>query len=369
MPKLPIFSILITYAILSLPTSAFPSNPNPTFRPVPPNAGTIPEAITSNNLNATTPTSPQGGVAHLYLYASKKCKGHGRQAIVDEGVCYPDVSRGMKIDFIDDYCVVLVMSTSKLSTLPPELICRIFQSLDDFSVVSALARTARLFYAIWRENPTSICEAVAARVIANYTDAMRLLDIQEAAVGMNHSKEDPKQRATRRAKSLISNARCASAATDSWINICQVHECFDRGEEHPQMRPSEIARFQHALYCVWAIGVMGTTPHMKDRATALLRACSPRELCRLEEFDRWATYFNENDFGSLGLDFNDEVWTTGCELVSTRWMAYQNGRHGLSIPDYTPFNFFAFYDTTQRYVDLHEGEGVKGGALEERSQN
>lgn len=255
---------------------------------------------------------------------------------------------------------MIMMSASPFSTLPPEVICRVFESADDFSVVAALAQTARIFYHTWRENPTSICRAVAPRVISNLTDAERLLDMQEAAEAeaVSQSQDGREQKSIIRAKRLLFNARCASAAGDCWVNLLQIHETFDREEhrgEDPHMRPSELARFKHAFYCVWTIGVMGKAPHLQDQASAFLDECSPRELCRLEELAVWATSYNDNDFGSLGLDLEDEVWKAGCDLVSKRWMAYRDGKQ-IAAPDYTPLYFFAFFDHTQRFIDLIQDE-------------
>ncbi|KAF2251490.1 hypothetical protein BU26DRAFT_603900 [Trematosphaeria pertusa] len=242
-----------------------------------------------------------------------------------------------------------MMSTSLFSALPPELICQVFESADDFSVVAALAQTARIFYHTWRENPTSICRAVAPRVFSNLTDAEQLLDMQEEAEAVSQSQGGREQKSIIRAKRLLSNARCVSAAGDNWASFCQIHESYERGED-PYMRPSEFARFEHAFYCVWTIGVMGSTPHLQGQASAFLDECSPRELCRLAELGDWAENFNGNDFGSSGLDFEDEVWKAGCDLVSKRWEAYMKQRRTISIPDFTPINFFAFFDHTQRYI-------------------
>ncbi len=245
------------------------------------------------------------------------------------------------------------MGPASLSSLPAELLCRVFESADDFSVVAALGRTARIFYNTWRENPTSISEAVAPRVFSNLADAERLVDMQEEA-GASRQPSQSRQdgcndRAIFRAKRLLFNARCASAACDSWVVVCEIHEYPDRGED-PYMRPSERARFEHAFYCVWTVGVMARATHLQEQASTFLDRCSPRELYRLDEMSVWVRYYNENDFGSLGLDLHDETWKAGCDLVSKRWTAYQDsGNHRMTIPDFTPLNFFAFFDNTQRY--------------------
>lgn len=246
------------------------------------------------------------------------------------------------------------MEPASLLSLPAELLCRVFQSADDFSVVAALSQTARIFYNIWRENPTSICEAVARRIFSNFADAERLVDMQEKAEALrqpSQSRQDSyDNRAISRAKRLLFHARCASAACDSWESVCVIQEYPNRGDD-PYIRPSERARFIHAFYCVWTVGILARVPHLQEEASAFLDRCSPRELCRLAEMSMWVSYFNETDFGSLGLDLHDETWIAGCNLVSKRWTAYQDsGNHRITVPDFTPLNFFAFFDNTQRYL-------------------
>jgi hypothetical protein len=120
------------------------------------------------------------------------------------------------------------------------------------------------------------------------------------------------------------------------------------------MRPSELVRFEHALYCVWSIGVMERAPHLRDQASAFLDECSPQELCGLDELGTWAQYYNDNDFGSSGLDFHDEVWKAGWNLVSKHWaeclntMPYPGPRDN----NHGPVGFFTFFDHTQPYVDM-----------------
>jgi hypothetical protein len=265
------------------------------------------------------------------------------------------------------------MLTSGFTTLPPELICNVFESAADFSVVACLAKTAGIFYQIWRKNPSSICQAVGPRVISNFTDAERLLDMQEQAMRVRHS-DLPEWRELRpinRAKRLLSNARWASAASSEWAvwyeNISEFpYRANQRGEElgvpptevaqeDLHLRPREIARFEKAFYRVWTIGVSGQNSHLRGQGSMLLDECSPRELYCLDEFATWAENYNENDYGSVGLDFHDEVWKIGCSIVSDRWWTIQK-RWPMSAQPGTdvPVNFFAFLDHTQRYLDLYE---------------
>ena len=162
---------------------------------------------------------------------------------------------------------------ASFSTLPPELICQVFESADDFTVVSALAQIARIFFLVWRENPTSISQAVAPRIFSNLHDAERLLDMQKEAEAVNLSEDNHKQKSINRAKRLLFNARCASAVSNTWVGWIQPQPLFDGGET--PVSPSEIARFQHAFYCLWTIAIIENTPHLHDQASAFFDECSP----------------------------------------------------------------------------------------------
>jgi hypothetical protein len=261
------------------------------------------------------------------------------------------------------------MPTSLFSAVPLELICRIFELLDNFSDVSALARTGRIFYQTWRKHAMLICRAVGSRSFPNYIEAERLLDCQEKAEEFSQPQDvsqpqgGGEQRSTIHTKRLLSNARCAAAACADWVNFCQIQDtpgAFDRGPEgspETYMQPSECARFDRTFYSLWTIGVMQNAPHMQQEAFAFLDNCTAQELCRLEEMATWASSYTENDFGTTGLNLRDEVWEAGYDVVSKYWQAYLRENGGMTAaPDahYTPIGFFAFFNHTQRYLDLYK---------------
>ncbi|CAG8979192.1 hypothetical protein HYALB_00000328 [Hymenoscyphus albidus] len=208
------------------------------------------------------------------------------------------------------------MSSSMFSALPPEIICQIFEAADDFSVVAALAQTARVFYHTWRENPTSICQVVGPRIILDFAGAQKLLDVQEEADAVNQSEDsrENEPKSITRAKRLIFHARCASAAYVTWAESSE-----------PCLKPEAAARFESWFYCVWTLGFMAKTPLLQGKASAVLDEYGQLEISQLEEFTSWAQWYHENEYGSLGLDFCDKVWTAGCELVSLkRWLDWQS---------------------------------------------
>jgi hypothetical protein len=236
------------------------------------------------------------------------------------------------------------MVSASLSGLPPELICRIFQSADDFSVVAALAKTARNFYKIWREHPTFICKAVAPRIISNLADAEWLVDLQEEAWDLRQNGCD--DRAILRAKCLLFNARCASAACETLTRLCRGSECwwnadksFTRRIDPGQSRvftPSELADFEHVFYCIWAVGVMARARHLREQSSAFLDRCDTLELGKLELFSSWLTHCYDKDYGSSGF----KTWRAGCNLIYKRWSArYKDWLKGpVDGPEKRPVN-------------------------------
>lgn len=77
------------------------------------------------------------------------------------------------------------MRSKNLSTLPPDLVHLIFQSVNSFADVLALARTQGTLYSIWIENAASISRAVLPRTITCHADAEALLTAQEQAESPN----------------------------------------------------------------------------------------------------------------------------------------------------------------------------------------
>lgn len=244
-----------------------------------------------------------------------------------------------------------MVPTPSFIILPPELICRVFECADDFSAVAALAQTATPFYRIWRKFLTSIYRGVAPRALFALNDAERLLDMQEQAESIQKPQDSPQQMSIMRIKRLLLNARYASTVTEHWIWICECDEL------HDPMKPSEIERFQHALYCLWAIGVMGTTSHLKQKATAFLDQCSPRELCRLDDFASYMLYYQRNHFGIFGADFLNDAWRAGWHLVRDRWMDLNQERHHFSEANGIELKFFHFFDENQKYLEAIDDWG------------
>ncbi|KAI4248694.1 MAG: hypothetical protein L6R42_009181 [Xanthoria sp. 1 TBL-2021] len=231
------------------------------------------------------------------------------------------------------------------ANLPPELLCGIFESASDFSTIIALSLTSRLFHTIWLTHSHRIAATVTPRVIPNLTSAESLATAQEETepqLPLFMQQQDKHVQVVSRLRRLLHNARLVSLVCDSWVAVCAIHLYPHRDPKNPHTSPSERLRFQRAFYRLWTLGVM--PPPNRSRS---LDMCTPRELTQLGEMAEWVQYYTDNDLVALGLDFRDQMWRDVCEEVqAVRWMT------GTTVPDFTPFAFFAFFDHTREYLEL-----------------
>jgi hypothetical protein len=255
------------------------------------------------------------------------------------------------------------MSASLFLTIPPELICQVFSFLNSFSSVAAPAQTGRIFYHTWRAHALPICHAIGPRAFSNYIEAERLLDVQDRALDLSDPQDGGEQTSIIRAKRLLFNARCAAVACADWVDFCQIQDtpgAFDRGPEgspETYMQPSECSRVEHVFYSLWPIGVMQSVLHLQRDTSAFLDHCTAQELCRLDEMATWAYSYNDNEPGTTRLDLRDEVWMAGYEIVLKYWKVYlKDGATTTPGPDAhnTPLGFFAFFDHTQRCLEMYK---------------
>ena len=71
------------------------------------------------------------------------------------------------------------MRRSPFTSLPPEVILRIFHHADDFGTVNALVRTSSIFHCLWLLNANSIALVVLPKAITCYSEARCLVQAQE----------------------------------------------------------------------------------------------------------------------------------------------------------------------------------------------
>lgn len=99
-------------------------------------------------------------------------------------------------------------SSASLSQLPLELLILVFQSLSDFSAVSALSRTSRQIYNVWQTNTDPICETLLARTTVCLEQARGLVNVQPR-VSFSESPLGDSLTTLEHTKQVVVNARMA----------------------------------------------------------------------------------------------------------------------------------------------------------------
>ncbi|KAI4117797.1 MAG: hypothetical protein LQ338_007495 [Usnochroma carphineum] len=73
------------------------------------------------------------------------------------------------------------MGLSRFTSLPPEVIVRIFQHVSDFATAHALVRTSSVFHCVWLMNANTIAITILPKAIECYHEARALVGAQERA--------------------------------------------------------------------------------------------------------------------------------------------------------------------------------------------
>ena len=148
------------------------------------------------------------------------------------------------------------MSPPTLSTLPPELTCRIFELTDSLQATFALSLTSKHFQRIWYDYSHSI-------YLALYPEASQLAIIQKSlrgdSIDDNHPKSSldllPSQRKPCIVDDVRLNAITVAKAGRAFVKIMRDENPFYF--RHNQLRvagflsPVERDRFTHAYYHYW----------------------------------------------------------------------------------------------------------------------
>lgn len=113
-----------------------------------------------------------------YRYVSKMASGHGQpRTLLSEkhlqaASHHPDTTDRQTLE-----------GGITITSLPPELICRIFEVLDPIDSVLSLSLTAHLFHHIWTGNALSICQK---RMISYFPLASELVTKQMTKTALLH---------------------------------------------------------------------------------------------------------------------------------------------------------------------------------------
>ncbi|KAF2968898.1 hypothetical protein GQX73_g4699 [Xylaria multiplex] len=260
-----------------------------------------------------------------------------------------------------------VMSAEKanplpsLTNLPPEIIRQIFESAPDFAVVNALARTARPLYTNYIAGYPAIFHAVASRIQPEFPFAEELVDTQEAANHASLPLSDDKNNDRRlngpsRNERLLSNARYAARACTRFATDTKIYLFTNaRGEENPEFRPSERARFNKSFYQLWTLCILANAPSLRPSALEYLDMRNPVELAGLDEMTNWAIHCSEDEPEDSWLGYGKGMRDTGFDMVRQYcdWERKEKSGHK-RVPVYNdeaPLGLWVFFDHTQKYLE------------------
>ncbi|KAL9007492.1 MAG: hypothetical protein Q9180_009639 [Flavoplaca navasiana] len=214
---------------------------------------------------------------------------------------------------------------SSLASLPPELLCRIFELLPDFSTLNALTLTSRLFRSIWLTHSHRIAPYITPRVISHLTEAEKLATAQEndEARVQHPSLSQQQQRHLRlisRLGRLLHNAHLASLVCDSFARACAAkHDPWCR---FTRLSPVDSRRpeLRRVFYRLWLLVLMSWPQRrnsLKNRAL--------HELDKLRDLMQFINrYRNDDDLEEprtfrdvydAGLDFREDKWVEVCDEV------------------------------------------------------
>ncbi len=179
------------------------------------------------------------------------------------------------------------------SGLAPELLLKVFESLDSHQEITALNITSVRFHDIWYLHTASISTAVLSRSIDCFDDAQELLKMKKKATP--HDGDLPRRQITlQRNRILVTNANLASLA-ESEIG----RNVLDRGEKilnkrlfndiytesnRPAQCTSERKVFIYIYYRLWIAAMLASKPleqwdHLEAVSHEELRGMDRMALC------------------------------------------------------------------------------------------
>ncbi|MCJ1390103.1 hypothetical protein MMC18_002961 [Xylographa bjoerkii] len=203
------------------------------------------------------------------------------------------------------------MSSISISDLAPELLCLLFLSCDSLCDVSHLASASKIFREIFKSNAHSIYYAVAPRHTRLFDEAQALLDAQDLkAISQGEEvSSNANDAAALRLMRLGFNERSMLTFSSSFVTDCIQFASIARTRKPPLVTESEIARFQHAYYRLWAL-----MESLSTNICELVAGMTFRELICLDEVQTWviARFYKHNTRQQL---FSYKKWNQLSEIL------------------------------------------------------
>lgn len=176
---------------------------------------------------------------------------------------------------------------SPLTSLPPEVILRIFHHADTFATVNALVRTASIFHCLWLLNANSIALTVLPKAVVCYPEAQCLVRVQELKEPTTSTSEGRRQ--SHRGEIIVLVRRCLTNARI----VCGFYEgnvrpvLEDRKEKRLDVTKwplLERNRFIRTLYYLQTLAVIH---EYSDARYPVLSHIRHQELVDISELASW----------------------------------------------------------------------------------
>ncbi|KAL8851062.1 MAG: hypothetical protein Q9198_011085, partial [Flavoplaca austrocitrina] len=202
------------------------------------------------------------------------------------------------------------------------LLCNVFELLPDFSTLTALTLTSRLFRSIWLTHSHRIAADITPRVISHLTEAENLATAQEnhEALVPHHPLSQHQQRHLQiisRLRRLLRNAHLASLMFDSFARACLAQHEPWCGNIRLSSEDSGRPEFQHIFYRLWLLVLMSRPQRRKS-----MKRCAVHKVRQLGELMRFIRYYRDDDLEEprtfrdvydAGLNFRDDMWVEVCD--------------------------------------------------------
>ncbi|KAI9876845.1 MAG: hypothetical protein M1830_005479 [Pleopsidium flavum] len=262
---------------------------------------------------------------------------------------------------------------SSFSTLPPELILLIFESVSSLNEVANLIRTARVVRHVWQLKATPISYTFFPRAIDCFSEAQQLVDAQEQVEAeqqqqqesQHHDHQKDHQTALSRTERILSNARHVSLSCDFYetemIPQIVLNKHINKDHTYHYLTSTERTRFTQTYYRMWTFTTMGDTRHSTELRSSFLARLNNRELYRIREVGLWLTMFADREgLARLGLiesggDMQGNGWYLAWVELAREWdkrMEELPGDDGrMNIPGYAPLDMFAMFDMWQEWLE------------------
>ena len=157
-----------------------------------------------------------------------------------------------------------------LSELLPEVLLQVYKSLDNIEDITRLNRTSSQFYGVWRENVTSISNAVLSNVLDDFDDARILSNIQEFST--DREIPDTYQEQLRRNRAVLSNDKeVRSFCTDREraSAAIEIRRMMNRVQTDPIPRKAIDSHRTQTHYRLWLFVIILEDPGRKDPKSCL----------------------------------------------------------------------------------------------------